>query len=321
MNHNFNFMKKLLLFCLFLCGTSLLFAQFEENFDDGNLTADPEWLGNTDHFIVNGDGEMQLMAPDAGTSSIYTAVSIKDSTTWEFFFRLNFPPSTGNQLDVFLFSDSPDLTDDLNGYFLRVGLSGSNDSLQLRRQNGGSSTFVLGGTGGTVGANPATGRIRITRDAIGNWEIFSDYSGGFNFTSEGTAFDDTYNMGDYFGFRCKYTGGNVEDFFFDDIIIDPLFVDDEPPVLEGATAISSTQVDLFFNEPLNPLTAELEGNYNIDNGINVSEAILDVDQTTVHLTVTEMLSGTNYLVSSDNIEDVNNNASSSQSTSLSLIHI
>ena len=310
-----------MLCCLFLCGGILVFAQFEEHFDDGNFTMNPEWLGNTENFIVNGSGQLQLMDVAANTSYIYTPVSTLDSTTWEFFLNMDFAPSGSNQLEVYLSSDAPDLTGSLNGYFIRIGESGTDDLVELRRRNGSNSTLVLEGTPGAVANNPAIARIRVTRDNIGNWELFADYSGGFNFTSEATAFDDTYPSGNYFGFVCKYTVSNTENFVFDDILIGPLFTDTDPPVMESVIPFSNTQIDLEFNEPLEQTTAETITNYSINNGISISSAILDPNLTTVHLVVSPLTSGTTYSITSNNIEDLNNNLSEEESLNFTFIQL
>src|SRR5687768_7489695 len=80
-------------------------SQFSDDFSDGNLDG---WQGNTDHFIVNASGQLQLIAPAGSTTSwIYTSLSFADSMSWDMYVKLAFAPSTSNQLRIYLGLTSP----------------------------------------------------------------------------------------------------------------------------------------------------------------------------------------------------------------------
>ncbi len=291
---------------------------FMDDFSDGDFTSNPEWFGDLGIYIVNPALEMQLMDTDANTSYMYAPVSVLDSTVWEFNFRMEFAPSGSNRLKIYLQSNSPALDADLNGYFIQIGESGSDDNLDLRRQDGGSSTSILEGTLGAVASEPAEARVRVVRDNAGNWTLFADYSGGTNFVNEGTAFDDTYPSGNYFGFNCTYTSSRAEHFFFDNINISPLFQDMVPPVLANAQAVSATTVDVQFDEALDASSAENAANYSLNNGVNITGASLDgSDPTLVHLTTSAMTSGQSYTLTTNNVADVAGNPSGSQTFNFS----
>ncbi len=299
-------MKKILLWTMLLLGVSLN-AQFQDDFDDQTFPNDPDWFGDTDIYEVNGLNELQLMDTAAGGSFIYVPASTVDSTTWEFLFRLDFPPSTDNFLRIYLKSDSPDFDGDLNGYYLQIGLAGSSDSIELRRQDNSNSVLLLGGSMGGVATDPIV-RIRVVRTNIGEWQLFSDYSGGTDFQLEGSINDATYNEGEYFGFKCKYGVTRKDKFFFDDITISPLVQDLSPPILLSANAMDQNTVILQFDEPLDEISAETIGNYNIDNGIVINNAILDTDPSIVNLNISNLSSGTEYTITTQNILDLNMNA-------------
>ena len=299
-------MKKILLWTVLMAFSFFVNAQFQDDFNDSSFPVDPDWFGNTDIFEVNGLNELQLMDTIAGESLLYALVPTADSTTWEFYFRLEFAPSTDNFLRVYLKSDSPDFDAALQGYYLQIGLAGTLDSIQLRRQDNTNSTLILGGIVGGVANDPGV-RIRVIRNEAADWKLYTDYTGGTNFQLEGTVNDATYNDGDYFGFKCKYGVTRKDKFFFDDVIIGPLVQDETAPDLMSATAINGNTILLQFDEPLDQTSAQNPANYSVDNGINVNTATLNTDPSMVTLNVSNLVSSTTYTVTAENILDLNMN--------------
>lgn len=55
--------------------------------------------------------------------------------------------------------------------------------------------------------------------------------------------------------------------FLDDITVSPLYFDDDPPVISILSVVTSTQIELDFNENIELLSAEDESNYTIDGGV------------------------------------------------------
>jgi len=306
-------MKKTILALLFTLFCTANFAQtFNENFDDGSFTNGPVWSGDADVFIVNAASELQLNDDVGGTAYLSTPVSTAGATTWEFLFRLDFAPSTSNQLRIYLKASAADLSGSLTGYLLQIGASGSDDAIEFRRQNGGtSSTLLLSSTPGSVGSELALARVRVVRDAGGNWELFADYTGGTtNFMSEGIVFDDTYPSGNFFGFHCEYSSTRADKFFFDDIIIDPISI--APPEIQSITIISNTALDVQFSEPVTLPSAANPANYNVSGIGNPANAQLDAaDATLVHLTGFSPPFSNNqtYTLTAIGVEDLTGDAS------------
>jgi lamin tail-like protein/Big-like domain-containing protein len=309
------------LFLLLLTPVFCLHAQIQDDFSDGNLNENPEWQGDTGHFQVNAALELQLNAPDAGTSTLYVPAAVADSAVWAFYFRLDFNPSNSNKLRIYLQSDSETLISG-NGYFLSIGEDGSADAVHLYRQDAGAATLLASATAGAVAVSPGV-RVKVTREEDSLWRLFADYAGGANFTQEMTAVDATYGAGSYFfGFDCTYTATRKDKFFFDDISVQPLLPDTEPPVLLSASPVSSTEVDVFFNEPLDELSAGEPANYSLDNGIGEPmAAFLDgADPTLVHLSFAAPLQNlASYTLTAGGISDVNGNAAPSQSASFTFV--
>lgn len=315
-------MEKIILLALSLCLLSArLSAQLTDDFSDGDFTANPEWFGNTGRFTVN-NGELQLMDSNPAsdnTTYLYlpAPTSIGEVTTWEAYIRMEFAPSASNFARIYLSASNPDLSDSQEGYYLKVGgISGNDDALEFYRQDGVGSTLLIAGSAGAVGAGPATVRIRVTRSSEGNWEMLADYTGGSNLQPEGAATDDTYPTGSYFGLYCRYTSTRNEAFFFDDISIDPIFQDTQPPTLLEVEAAGATEAIARFDEPLDSASASDAANYELDNGIGQpAEAAFDpAAPTEVRLRLsTPMQSTQSYTLTTFSIADLNDNTAPPQS--------
>ena len=295
--------------------TFCLQAQLIENFTDGDFTDSPSWQGDTSKYIVNGNFELQNMDTAGGSSYLSVPAVTADSTNWEFYFRLEFAPSTANQMRAYLTASQSNLSGPQDGYFLQVGASGGEDALDFYRQDGNGTTLLLSTPVGSAATNPEI-RVRVTRSQNQEWELLADLAGGTDFQSYGTVTDDTHPMGQYFGFSNKYTSTRVDKFFFDDVSISPLFTDITPPLFVSAKAIDNTTVSLQFDEPLDLATVEVIGNYSFTPTINIISATLDAsDPTRVLLTVSPLVNGTSYSVTASEIRDIENNISDAQTQS------
>ena len=186
--------------------------------------------------------QLHLLAPAVDDTSYLSVPTTNIETTWDFFVLMDFNPSSSNLTRVYLVSDNADLTASLNGYFVLIGNTA--DEISLYRQSGTTITEILDGADGTVNSDPVSVRVRVTRDASGNWELLHDVTGGYSFTSEGTVNDNTFTTTTHFGVWCKYTSTRSELFYFDNLG-DP-YVDNTAPEIISATPISATQLFLLL---------------------------------------------------------------------------
>jgi len=249
---------------------------------------DPAWQGDTDDFIVNGDGQLQLMAPGAGTSSVYSAISLEeDTTTFLLDFAMDFNPSGSNLLRVYLIADGPDLTT-ASGYYLQIGETGSEDAIRFFRQVAGESTELASGTLGAV-ANDPNVRLRVDAYPDGLWTVMADYSGGDALEEDIIVMDDVVALSSaaVHGYSMTYTAGRADAFFFDNVSIKPFELDKEPPVVLGATVLSPTQIQIRVNEAVTEASASSVANYTIA-GVQPISAEL-TSPTTIILTVQGIL--------------------------------
>jgi hypothetical protein len=304
-------MRKILviLICLFSFNG---FSQVNENFNDGNFTSNPVWTGQTAYFHINTQQQLQtLISSVSDTIYLTTASHYSLNASWEFYIQLNFDPSSGNQLRIYLQSDKENLQSNLNGYFLQVGESGTSDSYDLYEQTGNTISKIIDGA-----PRPRTytdtlqALIKITRDEKGDWELFTntDSSG---YQSEGTTTDLTYVSSSYFGVLAKYTSSRSDKFIFDDLHIHILSPDTIPPKLISVMVSDSLHLDLHFNEHIDSASALNNFNFFIDHNIG-NPVIAERDPVTknsIHLTLPQKLMDGDYLITCNNIQDTTGNIS------------
>jgi hypothetical protein len=97
-------MKIKSIFCIVaaLLFTINLQAQFTDNFNDGDFTANPAWMGNSADWLVNTSFQLQSNNTVANSSFyLSTANSLAISAQWELYVRLAFNTSSVNYTDIF----------------------------------------------------------------------------------------------------------------------------------------------------------------------------------------------------------------------------
>jgi hypothetical protein len=295
------------------------FAQFTDDFTDGDFTVNPTWTGNTSHFLVNPAFELQLNAPSViATSHLVTPSQAIGNSQFDFKVKMGFDPSTSNYAKVYLVSTDSNLSGSLNGYYVRIGgASGTIDDVSLFYQNGITTTKIINGRNGTVAISPNL-NVRVTRDMAGNWELLTDTNLSGTYISEGTFFHNQTTTSAYFGVKCIYTSTRSDKFFFDNFVVTggPV-MDIDPPMLDSVLAITLNQIDVYFNEKVDLTTSEIASNYSVNNSqgspINVRRDI--TDSTLVHLEYGVALPNyASYILTVTNVEDLTGNAITSIDT-------
>lgn len=295
----------------------LLPAQFTDSFNDGNFTINPTWSGNDSGFQIQ-QNTLRSNGPQA-SSVIYlsTPSSLMDSAEWNFLIRLDFNPSSTNQVRVYLSSDQPDLSGNLNGYFVQFGETGTApDSLDVFRQSGGSTTKVFTGVSGIMTSTTSNSvRIKILRHAGGVWDVFADRTGGNNLMAEGSFTDNTYPTSNYFGVVCDYsTASRYNLYYFDDFSVGYITPDAIQPDVASVNVLSPTTVDVRFTEPVELASSESNFNYSVNNSIGIAAiATRDAgDFALVHLTFANPFqNATNYTLTVSGIKDLAGNTMNS----------
>jgi hypothetical protein len=297
-------------------------AQFTENFSDGNLTANPQWVGNAGDFIVNAAGQLQSNGSTANSSFyISTASTLASSVQWEWYVQLGFNTSSANYTDVFVMASASDITaSGTNGYFVRIG--NTSDEISLYKKSGSTITKLIDGADGITNVSNNTLKIKLIRDAANQWILYRDISGtGNSYVSEGAITDNSFNSSAYFGILIKQsTASFFQKHFFDDIQVTPYSPDVTAPVLVSATAISNTQLDVLFDEPVEAVSAQVAANYNAGIAIGAAaSAIVDASNPAlVHVLFANAFpNGVVNTLTADGIKDLAGNAVQQASTTFS----
>jgi hypothetical protein len=270
-----------------------------DDFSDGDFTHNPTWKGDSADFIINTSGQLQLYGT-FGTSCLSTRspVTALKNNEWRFYIRENFSPSGNNNGKVYLVSSRSTLTDSLYGYYLQFGEAGSNDAIELFRQEGFTSTSVCRGINGEI-ASSFFMSVKVLRDSTGKWTLLTDTQGGTNYLAEASGADTTISSSAFLGVMAIYTTSDATKFYWTDFYAGPVYVDHTLPVVSMLEVISATQLDVVFNETVDSVSACQPSNYMVDKGLGHPFSIVrdSTVKSLVHLLFANpILPATSYLL-------------------------
>ncbi|MFM2285476.1 MAG: hypothetical protein RLZZ543_973 [Bacteroidota bacterium] len=257
---------------LFLCLSLTARAQLQDDFADGNFSTNPVWSGMTSEFNISSTFQLQSNGDTTSASNreIYlsTASTAINASQWEFFVDPKVSTSSNNRMDVFLCSSDAVLNGTNTGYFVRIG--GTPDEVALFRKDGlGVEAYVIQGTTGVINSsssNPT--KVKVTRDAAGNWTLYADYNGtGALYELVGTAQDVTYTNSAFFGVVVRYSSANRQKYYADNFYVGPIIVDNVAPSIQSIKVIDAHSLEVSFSESVSQVTAEETANYLVNNGI------------------------------------------------------
>ena len=238
-------------------------GQFSDDFNDGDLNG---WEGDLAHFTINASQQLQLNAPGGSTLSwIHTPVTFADSMVWELYLKMDFAPSTSNQLKLILGATTNDLST-ASGYFLEIGASGDQDALELKYLNAGVEESIASSTPALVADQPVELTLRLVKNTDGTWQCFKLgdvvpellFSASHNSTSLSSLA--------VFGFQCRYTDTRRDKFFFDNVHLFAPQPDVTPPQWLDIDVPDAQTLELTFDEPLEPASAQTLLNYTLVPG-------------------------------------------------------
>lgn len=297
---------------LLLALPGFCFAQINDDFSDFEFSSSPTWTGDIDSFSA-ATGVLSSNGP-AASAIIYLSTSntMIDNTEWHFKLSVDFNPSTTNFLKVFLVSNNANLEASLNGYYIKVGETG-NDSIIIYKQTGVSSTQVFKGSHTLMNSSAASSTvgIKVIRDAVGNWDVYSDNTGGTAYVYEGSFTDNSYVATTDFGVVCDYgTASRATMYHFDNFYVGSIILDVDPPLIDQVTLADLQTISVLYNEYIDTSLAAILTNYVVAPAVGSPDIITidSLNKRLVHLHYNRVLNaGTNYTLTTSNVTDMAGN--------------
>jgi len=220
-------MRKIIFMLLFVA-PCCVFSQISDNFNDGLFqgTRSVSWTGDVEKFIVNSDLQLQLNAPTTGSpAQLETVSALSANAYWEWWMKLDFNPTSSNYAKVYLCSDAPDLTGDLNGLFIRVGYT--NKNLCLVSQKGKTTKILIDGIANRLSKASVSLHVQAKLDKEGTFSLYSKLDDEPGYVLEGTCSLTDVFSGGYFGMVCTFSSTRNKSFYFDDVLVRQLRDDEQ----------------------------------------------------------------------------------------------
>lgn len=212
------------------------------------LTTLKKWSGDTANFIFTGNHIRLNDTNKIGKSSLFTPSQASINAVWEITSRLEFNPSINNGINYILTSDATD-TENYNGYFLHIGKNGSDDALELWRQEGTESYLLNTGTLGRFGTELDSFKIKVARDSSYLWDVKTDLFNGNGLETEFKMSDSTFRTSQYFGFSAHYTTTRSDKYSFNNIHISGnSLLDTVKPYVINSRIMTDSSILVSFSE-------------------------------------------------------------------------
>ena len=246
--------KKLFILLIFnILYSDILFSQISEDFSSDYFGPQTIWHGDTADFIHNSNGQLQLNASQAGISALSVSLENMDiwnqRMEWDFQIRLSFSPSTNNFARFYLLADTLDLKNgNLTGFYLQFGENLSQDAIELFFTDGQQNVSVFRGPDAMI-ANSFELKVKVIKSENDFWQLWVDERniGWYQQVAE-TEFSRHFQA-KAAGIYCKYTVGNINKFYFDNIYIGPQRIDTIPPAVNFCHGYDNLRtVSIGFSE-------------------------------------------------------------------------
>lgn len=251
---------KCLFFLLFV--TNLCLAQVNESFSDGDFNKNPFWSGSVDNFFVNNASQLQSKSTAASYSSLFTVSEAFDDAVWQAWVKITYPTSSSNFAVVYLTSDVIDVAAGCNAYYVQIG--NTSDEVSLYLQEGTKKTKIIDGIDKRTDGSVVEIRIKVMRDAQGNFALYSMLPTENDFVLEGMTKNTAITRANYFGIAYSNTSTTGNAYYFDDLIVTGNAVpDNDPPVISNVRVLNTNVLQLSANEALDASSAR----FFVDNGI------------------------------------------------------
>lgn len=247
-----------------------------EDFTDGNLNDNPNWVFSGSDFIVN-SGRLQSnnVSASAITYSVSTVHNSSLNQEFRFDFELQFNPSSQNYVDFFITADSQKLENVKNGYFVRIG--NTKDEISLYLLKNGIATEIISGRDGILNQNTNSFSVKTTYSNY-IWQLFTKSKNEDTFYKEGNFTETQPTFGNHVGLRITQTVSNQKKHYFDNIYSGPQLLDTAPAQIQSIQLLEYNKLQIEFTKSLTKI--ELSELY-IQGFGNPISAILHPNKTSI----------------------------------------
>ena len=285
----------------------LVHGQTADNFKDSDLLINPKWEGNLSKFTTENEylRSNSNLVNDAFYLSTLSTQALHGQ--WELLASLNFSTSSKNLIRYHILSDSLNLLNSQNGYFIEIG--GVKDKLSFVKINAGIATELFSSPDGSISGGNSSTRLKVIRDSGTTFHLYVDYSGGVDFVLVGSVKDTTVLLSKACGIGIEQsTSSFFEKHYFDDFYAGQIILDKTPPALLKLSQVSLKKIMLLFDEELDSISAVNVSNYRGSNGIGGPISIGFANKKEVELTFLTVFNNPgNYEMKISNVMDVAGN--------------
>ena len=216
-------------FTLLMIWGATVNAQVNINDCPDNLLAAPEWLGDTEDYIILDYGRsLQLDAPaEAGVSRVYLEQNAMENARWSFHFKMGFNPSSSNYSEVWLAMDNSDFQSLSSAFYLVLGTTA--DNISLWQLVDGKKSLLIEGSHKLLDTSMPEGDVRVSRYLGG--EIVLEVKMGEGWKEEGRLATSQGFESLWFGIASIYTSTRSKLFWYSDFqVCGEAYNDTTPPL-------------------------------------------------------------------------------------------
>jgi hypothetical protein len=310
-------MRTLFATLLLTLSTVSLHSQLIDDFDDGDLSVNPTWLGNLSHFFTNSEGILRLNAVEPGRTFIHTPFEIPDSFNLSMQLGLEFSPSISNLARIYLFLDGLDLSK-ANGYYLNLGENGNEDAIRFYKLSNGTSLLLASGRLGAIANNLNDIALELTYNSKKEWKLRAAYDGRNVLTQEFVINEPwVITKSGYFAIECIYTVTRRDKMYFDNLNFDILTPDTQAPKLINNQVINDRTIEIEFSEEIVYPTVS---NFVITPSISIDRinAASSTNNKFEIILQSPLVEGNTYNLSISNIQDLAGNVLTSSNIDIGL---
>ncbi len=294
----------LVMLCYFLSGNNLSQSVCDD-FSNQDLLHQTQWTGDTMDFMVNNEFQLQLNADSGGGSFLFAELPFSFEMQWELDIRLDFAPSAGNRLIIFLKAAMPDLETG-DAWFLEIGETGNADPVRLFRRENGHDILMGESEPAVVAIQPVEMKLKVTYTGL-HWNMYAGMQGGlmellFSVREEHPGIEGH----GFFGLHCTYSASRRDKFYFDNICIGPYVPDIVPPAIVSLSVRDPQSLEATFSEAISQSEIGVE-DFSIRPG-DIRPVQLEVSRNKAILLLKEtLIDGNAYVMHIRAVSDLSGN--------------